>query len=302
MNAPAGVERDYRSRGSRRSALAALRTSSHGPIARRVGGLLAWADADGLEVGMVGSGSNLLVADAGFRGLVMKPTRWRDRAGGDRPLCGGGARLPHAAAPRRPRRPHGPRVRRQHPGDRRRRGQDERERLRRRPRAGARVGRGRLLSGTDIAHPRRARLPLPAHQPGPARDRVARVVRAHAGRARGCEGHPRRDAVGAARRSPRHQDLRLHLQEPRRSARRGQERKKSLLRRGRPSGSRCRRRPLLEKHANFVENGGAGHNRRRHRPDGGGGGAGCGSASCVEPEPEVQFLGDAGASALWGAR
>ena len=34
--------------------------------------LLAWADAEGLEVGVVGSGSNLLVADAGFRGLVMK--------------------------------------------------------------------------------------------------------------------------------------------------------------------------------------------------------------------------------------
>ena len=34
--------------------------------------LLAWADAEGIEVGVVGSGSNLLVADAGFRGLVMK--------------------------------------------------------------------------------------------------------------------------------------------------------------------------------------------------------------------------------------
>ena len=34
--------------------------------------LLAWAAAEGIEVGVVGSGSNLLVADAGFRGLVMK--------------------------------------------------------------------------------------------------------------------------------------------------------------------------------------------------------------------------------------
>ena len=49
---------------------------------------------------MVGSGSNLLVADEGFRGLVIKldgslATIERD---GDRLLCGGGARLPQAAA------------------------------------------------------------------------------------------------------------------------------------------------------------------------------------------------------------
>ncbi len=62
--------------------------------------LLAWADAEGIEVGVVGSGSNLLVADAGFRGLVMKldgslATIEQD---GRRLLCGGGARLPQAAA------------------------------------------------------------------------------------------------------------------------------------------------------------------------------------------------------------
>ena len=34
--------------------------------------LLAWADSESLQVGVIGSGSNLLVADAGFRGLVMK--------------------------------------------------------------------------------------------------------------------------------------------------------------------------------------------------------------------------------------
>jgi UDP-N-acetylmuramate dehydrogenase len=49
---------------------------------------------------VIGSGSNLLVADAGFRGLALKlggslATIERD---GDRIFCGGGARLPSAAA------------------------------------------------------------------------------------------------------------------------------------------------------------------------------------------------------------
>jgi UDP-N-acetylmuramate dehydrogenase len=63
-------------------------------------GLLAFAGREGLEVGVVGSGSNLLISDDGFRGLVMKlngalATMERD---GDRLLCGGGARLPQASA------------------------------------------------------------------------------------------------------------------------------------------------------------------------------------------------------------
>ena len=62
--------------------------------------LLRWAQDEGLDVGVVGSGSNLLIADAGFRGLVMKldgslATIEQD---GQRLLCGGGARLPQAAA------------------------------------------------------------------------------------------------------------------------------------------------------------------------------------------------------------
>jgi len=62
--------------------------------------VLRWADAESIAVGVIGSGSNLLVADAGFRGLVLKlggslATIERD---GDRILCGGGARLPSAAA------------------------------------------------------------------------------------------------------------------------------------------------------------------------------------------------------------
>lgn len=62
--------------------------------------VLRWADSEDVPVGVIGSGSNLLVADAGFRGLALKlggslATIERD---GDRVLCGGGARLPSAAA------------------------------------------------------------------------------------------------------------------------------------------------------------------------------------------------------------
>jgi UDP-N-acetylmuramate dehydrogenase len=62
--------------------------------------LLAWAGGEGLALGVVGSGSNLLVADDGFRGLVIKldgelATIERE---GERLLCGGGARLPSASA------------------------------------------------------------------------------------------------------------------------------------------------------------------------------------------------------------
>lgn len=62
--------------------------------------LLAWAAERDLQVGVVGSGSNLLVADEGVRGLVMKLDK--DLAGierdGARLLCGGGARLPSVSA------------------------------------------------------------------------------------------------------------------------------------------------------------------------------------------------------------
>jgi UDP-N-acetylmuramate dehydrogenase len=62
--------------------------------------LLAWAEAEGLSLGVIGSGSNLLVADDGFRGLAIKldgdlTTIERD---GERVLCGGGSRLPSASA------------------------------------------------------------------------------------------------------------------------------------------------------------------------------------------------------------
>jgi UDP-N-acetylenolpyruvoylglucosamine reductase len=63
-------------------------------------GLLAWAAEENLPIGMIGSGSNLLVADEGFRGLAIKldgelVAIERD---GERVECGGGARLPSASA------------------------------------------------------------------------------------------------------------------------------------------------------------------------------------------------------------
>jgi UDP-N-acetylmuramate dehydrogenase len=62
--------------------------------------LLAWAREESLALGTIGSGSNLLVADAGFRGLAIKLDG--ELAGiereGERLVCGGGARLPSASA------------------------------------------------------------------------------------------------------------------------------------------------------------------------------------------------------------
>jgi UDP-N-acetylenolpyruvoylglucosamine reductase len=101
MSAPAGVQRDY--------SLARLTTVRAGGSAdffarpeseREVIDLLAWAEREGLPVGVVGSGSNLLISDDGFRGLVIKLAGELTRVDrdGTRIVCGGGARLPSAAA------------------------------------------------------------------------------------------------------------------------------------------------------------------------------------------------------------
>ncbi len=65
----------------------------------QLGEFLAWADEEGIELGMVGSGSNLLVADEGFRGLALKLDGELAAVTheGGRLICGGGARLPSAA-------------------------------------------------------------------------------------------------------------------------------------------------------------------------------------------------------------
>jgi UDP-N-acetylenolpyruvoylglucosamine reductase len=62
--------------------------------------VLAWAADEGHALGVIGSGSNLLVADSGFRGLALKldgelATIERE---GEGMVCGGGARFPSASA------------------------------------------------------------------------------------------------------------------------------------------------------------------------------------------------------------
>lgn len=99
--APEGIERDYPL-----ARLTTIRTGGAADWFARPRALetlvaaLGWAEAEGLPIGVVGSGSNLLVADDGFRGLALKldgelAATERD---GERVLCGGGARLPSAAA------------------------------------------------------------------------------------------------------------------------------------------------------------------------------------------------------------
>jgi len=98
---PPGVQRDY--------SLARLTTIRTGGLAelfarpgslRELERLLAWSAAEGVQVGVVGSGSNLLVADAGVPGLVLKLDKELSEIelDGTRINCGGGARLPAVSA------------------------------------------------------------------------------------------------------------------------------------------------------------------------------------------------------------
>jgi len=99
--APPGVIRDYPL-----ARLTTIRTGGPAELFARAGtidaleALLSWAAADGLEVGVVGSGSNLLVADAGVRGLVLKLDQELSEIelDGTQIHCGGGARLPAVSA------------------------------------------------------------------------------------------------------------------------------------------------------------------------------------------------------------
>jgi UDP-N-acetylenolpyruvoylglucosamine reductase len=62
--------------------------------------LLRWADSAGVAISVVGSGSNLLIADEGVAGLVLKLDRrlGQIELDGTKVVCGGGARLPQVAA------------------------------------------------------------------------------------------------------------------------------------------------------------------------------------------------------------
>ncbi len=98
---PDGVQRDYPL-----ARLTTIRTGGHAELFARPGTIeeleriIAWAGADGIEVGVVGSGSNLLIADEGVRGLVLKLERELSEIelDGTRINCGGGARLPAVSA------------------------------------------------------------------------------------------------------------------------------------------------------------------------------------------------------------
>jgi len=98
---PASVQR-----GFPLARLTTVRAGGPAEFFARAGGeeelveLLAWAEEEGIEVGVVGSGSNLLVADDGVRGLVLKLDRdlAKIEQDGRHLECGGGARLPAVSA------------------------------------------------------------------------------------------------------------------------------------------------------------------------------------------------------------
>ncbi len=98
---PEGIEREFPL-----ARLTTIRTGGRAELFARAGTiaalerLLAWAAEEGLEVGVVGSGSNLLVADEGVRGLVLKLDQELSEITviGTRMDCGGGARLPAVSA------------------------------------------------------------------------------------------------------------------------------------------------------------------------------------------------------------
>ena len=96
MKPPAIVEADYPT--------ARLTTVGTGGPARwfarpttvaELGDVLAWAAGDGLDTAVIGLGSNLLVADAGYDGVVIRLAGdlARIERDGDRVTCGGGASL-----------------------------------------------------------------------------------------------------------------------------------------------------------------------------------------------------------------
>ena len=98
---PPGVQHDYPL-----ARLTTIRTGGPAELFARVGTLerleelVRWAVAEDVQVGVVGSGSNLLVADEGVRGLVVKLDKElaQIELDGTRIKCGGGARLPAVAA------------------------------------------------------------------------------------------------------------------------------------------------------------------------------------------------------------
>lgn len=98
---PPGIQRDYPL-----ARLTTIRTGGRGELFARPGTLeelervLRWAAGERIQVGVVGSGSNLLVSDAGVQGLILKLDKELSKIelDGTRIHCGAGARLPSVAA------------------------------------------------------------------------------------------------------------------------------------------------------------------------------------------------------------
>jgi UDP-N-acetylenolpyruvoylglucosamine reductase len=98
---PAGVQPNHPL-----ARMATIRTGGNAEFFARVGAtealvaLLAWARTEALTVNVVGSGSNLLIADEGVSGLVVKLAGELAGISVEAPsiVCGGGARLPKVAA------------------------------------------------------------------------------------------------------------------------------------------------------------------------------------------------------------
>ena len=98
---PPGVERDYPL-----ARLTTVRTGGSGEFFARASdpaslqALVTWAAEEAIELSVVGSGSNLLIADSGVAGLVVKLDGELASISVQSPrvLCGGGARLPSVAA------------------------------------------------------------------------------------------------------------------------------------------------------------------------------------------------------------
>jgi UDP-N-acetylmuramate dehydrogenase len=101
VSVPENVERDYPL-----ARLATVRAGGRADLFARpasedeLAELLRWAASEKARVGVVGSGSNLLISDQGFRGLVLKLDGELSAVErhGTRVVCGGGARLPSATA------------------------------------------------------------------------------------------------------------------------------------------------------------------------------------------------------------
>ena len=249
-----------------------------------------------MAIGLVGSGSNLLVADEGFRGLAIKldgELAAIERDGERRIVCGGGARLPSAAAKAAGWGLSGLEFGINIPGT-----------------AGGAVKMnanaygGQLAevlewvdvctaAGTDRRAPEELGFAYRQLEPRRRRGGGPGLVRALAGRSRAGQGDAGRDARAPPRGAALgDQDLRLDLQEPRRNERAAEGRTAGqLLEAAGCRGLRVGGARFSEKHANFVENEGeattadvlelmAEGRRRVHERFG------------VELEPEVQHLGE----------